>query len=65
MEKSEFIERAAKGYKLRLLRQRQRELGSDIMDEFAVRLNCEPTYDERKHVESMWDLFEELGAKHP
>jgi len=63
MDKRTFFAQAARAYKMKKLRIRQRELGTDIMDEFAVRLNTQPTYEEEKHVKEMWGIFEELGAR--
>lgn len=65
MNKQEFLEQAAKKYKLLKLRIQQRAYGTDIMDEVAVRLNCSPTYQEQQHIKAMWNIFRELGAKLP
>lgn len=58
-----FLAKAARAYKLVLLRARQKHLGTDIMDEVAVRLNAEPTYEEDQLVRLLWDIFEEQGAR--
>lgn len=65
MTKTTMIERAAKQYKLAKLRAEQAYYGKDCIDDFAVKLNCVPTYDEIKLVERMWSIFESLGAGLP
>jgi hypothetical protein len=34
-----------------------------MMDEIAIRLNSEPTYDEIQHVRFLWKLFKEVLEK--
>jgi hypothetical protein len=58
----EFLDKVSRAYKMKLLRIKQARLGEDIMDEFAVKLNSEPTYEEKRHIKFMWELFKEMGA---
>jgi len=64
INKEAFIEKAAWAYKRKILEARQGILGKDIMDDFALKLNSEPTYEERTLVNFMWEIFESLGAQY-
>lgn len=59
MTRDQFIERAARDLKIRTL------CRNPMLDAFAIKLNSEPTYDEREHAREMWEVFEKLGAKLP
>jgi hypothetical protein len=65
MNKQEFLNKAAKQYKMAKLRSRQQALGEDIMDEVAVMLNARTTYEEEVFVKNMWSIFEKVGARMP
>lgn len=54
-----MIQKAAQQYKVDILR------SDSMLDEVAVRLNAEPTYEERERIAYMWSLFERLGASAP
>lgn len=62
LTKAEAIKRAAKWYKMKILRARQAELGSDVMDDVAIALNSEPTYEETKAAELWYELYIKVGA---
>lgn len=49
------IEKAAKVYKLAILRK------TPGMDDVALALNCEPTYQELKVAEAWYHIFDKLG----
>jgi len=57
MTEREFLAKAARRYKVFKLRGEQRYLGSGIMDDVAVALNSEPTYEEERFVKRMWEIF--------
>jgi hypothetical protein len=59
-----LVDSVAKRMKLAKLRRVQRALGEDIVDEFPVRLNATPTYDEIE-VARVWihAVLEELEAR--
>jgi len=59
MRKRAFLQEAAKAVKVRKL------MHTPGMDEFAIRLNAEPTYQEQEHTNFAWSVFEKLGATLP
>lgn len=58
-EKELFLHIAGSAYKVSKL------IDTPGMDEFALRLNAQPTRDEQQHVDLLWRIFENLGAVAP
>ncbi len=59
MTKRELIEKVALAWKIQRLRR------DPMLDDVAVALNSVATWEEKQHVERMWELFEKAGCKMP